>query len=122
MHHKKAFAKIESKKNGPLTWDALNEDLIEGFSTVGPQQHQKSIGRRTSHSNFIQTKSKSNYSTNSMSQASSENQNSPTFRPVGPHLDSTVNVQGQKYSNIMKNLPNRRISPGYYGRSRLTRI
>ena len=52
----------------------------------------------------------------------SENQKSPTFRSVGPNLDSTINYQGQKYSNIIQNMPSKRISPGYYGRSRLTRI
>ena len=130
MHHKKSFNKnFNKKKNGPVTWDSLNDDLIEGFNTETTNQTiQVNVQNPKINSQFVENKPidsnrykeiKENFDKVPIL---SENQKSPTFRSVGPHQDSTVNYQGEKYSNIIRNTKNLRISPGFYGRSRLTRI
>lgn len=45
---------------------------------------------------------------------------SKTFRPVGPYIDSTVDLSGVKYSSKFKFSDNNE-KVGFYGRSRLTR-
>ena len=133
MHHKKLFVKNNSKTNGPLTWDSLNEDLIEGFNTEKNTNHNSNhkfirleYTPNSRTNNFIEKKNTNNENynenTDNESQIISENQQSPTFRTVGPHQDSTINNQGQKYSDMVDNSAKTRTSPGYYGRSRLTRI
>ena len=133
MQHKKSFNKNNSKSNGPLTWDSLNDDLIEGFNTernTHTNLHQKMIRqdyiKNSRTNNFLEKKNlnNGNYNENTFNhrQTLSENQQSPTFRSVGPHQDSTINNQGQKYSSMINNTAKTRTSPGYYGRSRLTRI
>ena len=118
MHHKKSFSKSAAKKNGPVTWEALNDDLVEGgIAEISPQ---KGFLRNSKRNNFIETRT--SYNTNNNDQITSENQKSPTFRSVGPNLDSTVNLQGLKYANIIRSTQIQKVSPGYYGRSRLTRI
>ena len=116
MDHRKSFSKSTVKKNGPVTWSGLNDDFIEGFN-YAPQQH---FVINPPH-NFIEKSSNTN-NNHMRSNTLSDNQKSPTFRPVGPHVDSTVNRQGTKYSSLIQNPNYRRIPPGYYGRSRLTRI
>ena len=50
-----------------------------------------------------------------------ENQQSSTFRTVGPNEDSTVNYKGKKYSDLYQNSSSSNMKAGFYGKSRLTR-
>ena len=102
MHHKKSFNRNAVKKNGPLTWDSLNDDLIEGFNTDNTQQITRPLLYNTKINNSIEKSSNNSNRYKELSESSSnnhilsDNQKSPTFRSVGPHMDSTVNYQGQK--------------------------
>jgi hypothetical protein len=59
---------------------------------------------------------------NNLYNTADENQKSKTFRSVGPKEDTTVNRNGQRYSQLYSNNgSNGRKTPGYYGSSRLTR-
>lgn len=51
----------------------------------------------------------------------STNQESASFRTVGPFDDSTVTYTGKKFTDVLDTTKHVRIIPGYYGKSRLTR-
>jgi len=66
----------------------------------------------------VQTNNRKNTSSNTIL---SQNQESASFRTVGPYVDSTSNKNGKKYKNVLNTDKSQRINPGYYGASRLTR-
>lgn len=126
-----------TKKDGPLVWDILTEDkTLEGILKNERYFLNDSTNANdppltiVNNVNTIKNNNEKQTQQQNINELPiflggnvplSENQKSKTFRPVGPFEDSTVNWKGKKYSKMYK-VENRNISPGFYGRSRLTRF
>jgi hypothetical protein len=82
------------------------------------QKHNLAFKQESYNSNTNNSRHLTNYS----SPNRSENFKSPTFRTVGPNIDTTVNYNGQKYSKFLKYDSRTTLNSGYYGKSRLTRF
>ena len=120
---------LNTKKNGPLSWDLLSED--DALETLLKSERQEDNNK----SNFLNdsqnkinrypfTSSQQDNNPNfiSKNEINSENLKSKTFKSVGPYDDSTINNSGVKYSKIYHNKSNKNLKPGFYGSSRLTRF
>jgi hypothetical protein len=117
-------AKTE-KKDGPLLWDNLQD-----ASSMASLQPLLSRGvdninvnsQMVRHNNHIGESRKNIPVFLGGKVPLSENQKSLTFRTVGPSEDSTVNFKGKKYSHMFRSVNAHKINPGFYGKSRLTRL
>jgi hypothetical protein len=104
---------LSNKKNGPLSWNV--EDGDNSLSDL------LNLERHNSY-NYINIKDLPKLNRNNRRNlARSENEKSLTFRTVGPEIDSTINRNGIKYSNMIHKENNIKLNPGFYGSSRLTR-
>jgi hypothetical protein len=102
--------KSSNNKNGPLSWNISNDEN----SLTDLLNLEK---YNTNTYNNIKDLPKFN----NRNLARSENEKSFTFRTVGPELDTTIDRNGIKYSNMIQKKTNIKLNPGFYGSSRLTR-
>jgi hypothetical protein len=125
---KSAFksTKANNSKDGPLSWDLLadpkaletllkseNNNLNFLGSTGSSGQNNTAPVRQPTQT--IQQVFNTNTSID-------ENQQSKTFRSVGPFDNTTINKDGRKYSQIFHHTEEgHNFKPGFYGSSRLTR-
>lgn len=117
-------------KNGPILWNSFTNDQVldKLLKDERTNNNNNNIAQPNYNYNRIYNNSVNNFKQNETpvflggKTALSENQKSPTFTPVGPRHDSTVNFQGKKYSQMFRHINKRTIKPGFYGSSRLTRF
>ncbi len=118
---------LKLSANGPVDWDSLSELILgvdnEDSDIILPSSSKKylvdSKKRKRKKKKALTT---SNPLHLKRSKPLSINQESASFRTVGPGEDSTVTYTGEKYTNVLDMYRTREINPGYYGESRLTRL
>jgi hypothetical protein len=139
------------KKDGPITWDLLTDQKALA-NLINGEQKNNVIPVQPSMQSIQPVQPIANNSINSamngpipipnyspivtavspvtqppqgtvLNAVLDDNHKSKTFRTVGPLDNSTVNSNGQKYSQLFNFNANRSISigSGFYGQSRLTR-
>lgn len=101
-------------KDGPLSWEDLTEEAFQNL--------MKTQGQAIAEDNKPKEPRRNAIISNTNSQPPSENLRSKTFRTVSPNDDTTVNIEGQKYSKIFKIKNARDIKIGFMGKTRLTRL
>ena len=112
LAHNKLSHKLSA--NGPIDWDGLS-DLFD-YNSIDYNNKDLIINPPSMTNN--------NNPRNFFVKSSiplSANQESASFRTVGPYEDSTITYNGTKMTDVLDTHRNIKIKPGYYGRSRLTR-
>ena len=104
-------------KDGPISWDDLSDQAFQTLIGANSQNEKKEIPYTPGQGSSFKT----SYAPQPSSQTS-EGTKSKTFRTVSPNDDTTINLQGQKYSNLVKTTANNNVKSGFMGGSRLTRF